>query len=212
LKPELGAGEEAVEFTCAVELVATGTYKNVATVTASKKEVPSNEVEAELKREAFEVVKEQKFVGEGNFTTAKLVSTKIPNTVEYQIIVKNTGETTILVERLTDGNCLATMGPLKGELLPGEEAVEFTCSHEITAAGIDKNVAAVTGNGKEVPSNEVEAELLTEGFQIIKEQKLSTQTAFTKEKLSAKVGEKADYRITVTNSGEMAQTFTSFSD
>src|SRR5208283_5649279 len=174
-KSELAPGEEAVEYTCSRELVKAGSYTNVAIVTGNGKETTSNEVEVELEKQSgFEVVKEQRFAGEASFTTEKLVSSKIPNTVEYEILVKNTGETTLKVEKVADANCATLVGPAKSELAPGEEAAEYTCSRELTAAGSYTNAATVTAGAEEKTTNEVEAELTVQkltSFEVTKEQR-----------------------------------------
>ena len=213
--PELAPGAEAVEYTCSRELTAAGTYTNVALVKGNEKEEPSNKVEVKVEKEAFQVIKKQRFAGEANYTEAKLTSTKIPNTVEYEIIVKNTGETKLKVEKLTDPQCTTVpVGPQVPELVPGAEAVEYTCSRELTAAGTYTNVALVKGNEKEEPSNKVEVKVEKQAYEVIKEQKLGGQpeSAYTKSKITAKIGEVVDYKITVTNTGEAPESFTDFTD
>ena len=99
------AGEKV--YTCEHVLV-TGDgpiYKNVAVAKASEKEKPSEEPEVEVKElHEFEIHKEQRIAGEGSFTTAKL-SSEAGKKVEYQIVVKNTGNTTLKFGALKDAKC-----------------------------------------------------------------------------------------------------------
>ncbi len=215
-QPHLAPGEEAVEATCSAEYKAAGNFKNAASVLFTTAEGFTNEVEVELEPvTSFEVLKEQRFEGAGSYTTGKLTGT-LPATLEYEIVVRNTGETTIEVLKLLDANapgCQTT--PAKPKVEPGQEAVEATCTVEHKTAGVFKNVAFVVTSGREERSNEVEAELsesAIETFEIVKEQKLAGQPTFTKSKLSASVGGTVDYRIVVTNTGNVTEKFVAFSD
>src|SRR5208282_6020189 len=157
--------------------------------TGNGTEKTSNEVEVKLvPREVgpggakFEVFKEQRLAGEASFTKNKLVSTKIPNIAEYEIIVKNTGKTKLKVEKLTDSECSSTPGePEKPELDAGEEAVEFKCSRELPKAEIYTNIATVEANKKSKESNAVEVELKhepVEGFEVTKQQRFAGEEHF----------------------------------
>ncbi len=209
-KASLAPNEEAVEATCSMTYTKGGTFTNVALVEGNKKKQPSNEVEVELATptEGFEVIKEQRFSGEAAYRTGKLSGVP-PKTVEYEIIVKNIGEASLAVEKVTDANAPGCEGvAAKSPLASGESAVEATCSVTYTKGGTFKNVALVEANKKKQPSNEVEVVLATQSFESVKEQKLSGSTAgYTKEKLTGKIGETIDYRITATNTGEAPETF-----
>ncbi len=218
LKTPLASNEEAVESTCSKEYPNAGTFTNVAIVEGNKKpkESPPVEVELEKPSEGFEVIKMQRFAGEPTYTTKKLVG-KVPKTVEYEIIVKNTGEASLAVEKVSDANvpaCDRAPG-LKTPLASKEEAVESTCSIEYTTAGTFTNVAVVEGNKQPKPSNEVEVELgsPSEGFEVIKKQRfVNTGEEFTTAKLKGKAPKTVEYEIIVKNTGEASLAVEKVSD
>jgi hypothetical protein len=159
--------------------------------------------------EAFKVEKEQK-IGAGSFTKEKLIG-KLGETVDYRIVVTNTGDTTLDLANITDPNCTNIKLPAKAEIGPGEKA-EYTCEHELSTIGVWTNVAQVeTSTHQTGESNEVEAEALGEALAVEKEQKLPGGS-FTKAKLEGKLGEIVDYRVIVTNTGNLPITLASITD
>ncbi len=212
---ELAPGEEDAEYTCSRELTTGGVYPNVATVIANGTERPSDEVVAELEKQtAFEVITQQRLAGETAYTTAKLTG-KPRATVEYEILVKNTGETRLHVEGLVDADCTTPpAGPAKAKLAPGEEDAEYTCSRELADAGIYTNSSVVTGSRIETISNEVEVELIAPSVAITveEEQRLAGQAAYTQAKLTASVGASVEYFITVTDTGQTVVTLANIKD
>ena len=202
---ELAPGGKAT-YTCEHKLTATGTWTNVATVeSCTGKTGESNKVEVMVPEEAkFEVVKEQKLAGESSYTKSKLVG-KLGQVVLYLITVKNTGNVTLHLAKISDPDCTNIVGPAKSELAAGESTT-YTCEHELTAVGVWKNVAEVEtcscNKSKTERSNEVETEVKPEQkFEVKKEQRIGTSGGYTPAKLTAKVGETIDYLITVTSTG-----------
>jgi uncharacterized repeat protein (TIGR01451 family) len=211
-QPTLALNEHAT-YTCEHQLVSTGTWVNEAEAEGARTVEKSNKVEVEVPtHEAFQVEKEQKLFGELYFTKAKLTA-KLGETVDYQIVVKDTGTATITLSAINDPNCTKMAGPGQAVLKPGEQTY-YTCEHVLATAGTWTNTAEVetTTAGKE-RSNTVEAEVpAQESLKVVKEQKLFGQPSFTREKLTGKVGETVDYQITVTNTGNTKVALKAFSD
>ena len=207
------AGEKV--YTCEHVLV-TGDgpiYKNVAVAKASEKEKPSEELEVEVKElHEFEIHKEQRIAGEGSFTTAKL-SSEAGKKVEYQIVVKNTGNTTLKFGALKDAKC-SNILPAGETLLKAGESETFTCEHTLTEADESpyKNQASIKTGEIEKPSNTVEVTIKKPNFEVIKEQRIKGEASYTKLKLSAEVGDTVEYKITVKNIGETNLKFETLKD
>jgi hypothetical protein len=96
---------------------------------------------------AFTIEKRQQINGSG-FTTGELTG-KVGETIEYEIIVKNTGTTPLTLSNFKDANCESIAGGPSKALAPGESAI-YTCRHLITKAdqeaGKHENDATVTGS------------------------------------------------------------------
>src|SRR4029077_20982446 len=152
------------------------------------------------------IKKEKRFEGEGAYTTSKLIG-KLGQKVEYKITVKDTGNTSLTLKGLKDPKCdAATLSvPSQNPLSPGDSA-SFSCSHVLSALGVYTNVATETAEspGKELThtSNEVEVEAKREpGFEAKKEQRFESEGAYTTAKLTGKLGQKVEYKITVKDTG-----------
>ena len=99
---------------------------------------------------AFTVEKLQEIKGsKAGFTTSELTG-KIGQTVDYEIIVKNTGNVSLKFGKLSDANC-TSIAPSGEETIAvgGEET--YTCHHELTAVGSYSNEASDTGTPPEGP-------------------------------------------------------------
>ena len=198
---DLAAGE-STSYTCEHVLTkaeAGSTYTNVASVEAGKEAEQSNEVVVKVPRKEFTVEKLQKITGE--YTKAEL--TGMPGqTVHYEIVVHNSGEVAVKLEKFTDANCTAIVAPLQTEVAAGESAT-YTCEHVLTKADVGhpyKNVAAVEAGGETEQTNEVVVYVPTKSFKVEKLQKISG--AYTKAELKGLPGETVHYEIIVTNTGE----------
>ena len=142
----------------------------------------SNTVEVEVEPEEvtnFEIHKEQRIAGEGSFTTAKL-SSEAGKKVEYQIVVKNTGNTTLKFGALKDAKC-SNILPAGETTLKAGESETFTCEHTLTEADESpyKNQASIKAGEIEKPSNTVEVTIKKPNFEVIKEQRIKGEASYT---------------------------------
>ncbi len=159
-------------YTCAHALSATGSYANDATVTAttvggSPLTLTSNQVVVEVPAAlppAFTIEKLQRIAGTaGGFTAAPVAGT-VGQTVEYEIVVKNTGNVALAFSSFTDARCDAATiagGPGQTPVAPGFSTT-YTCSHVLASAGTyvnEANATAVAPGGSPLTetSNPVEA-------------------------------------------------------
>ena len=97
-----------------------------------EKEKETPPVEVEVGEPKFEIHKEQRIQGEGSFTTAKL-SSEAGKKVEYQVVVKNTGNTTLKFSALKDAKCSSVLPAGETSLKAGESET-FSCEHVLSAA------------------------------------------------------------------------------
>ena len=212
----LAAGAEKV-YTCEHVLVEGDgpIYKNVASAKAGEKEKPSKEVEVEVKeRHEFEIEKEQRIQGEGSFTTAKL-SSEAGKKVEYQVVVKNTGNTTLKFSALKDTKCSGIL-PAGESTLKAGEMETFSCEHVLTEGDENpyKNTASIEANKETKTSNTVEVEIKRPNFEVIKEQRIKGEANYSVSPplLKAEVGDTVEYRITVKNTGNTSLSFEALKD
>ena len=103
---ELAAGAEET-FTCRHKLSAVGSYTNEASIegnegTGTK---TSNKVTAKVNAEpSYTIEKQQRVNGEGTFSASEK-SGKTGQTVEYKVIVRNTGNVALKFGALKDTGC-----------------------------------------------------------------------------------------------------------
>ena len=143
-KTELERGESA-SYTCQYVLAEdeAGTlHTNVASVEADKEVGMSNEVVVLVHSAAYTIEKLQTVSGE--YTRANLLA-KVGETVHYEIIVTNTGETPLTFSDFRDANCTNLAGGTTGPVKP-HEAATWTCEHELTSEGEWVNLASVEGD------------------------------------------------------------------
>jgi len=207
-------------FHCTHTLTVPGTWTNVATIQGNegtgKKE--SNEVVVKAPAgppvPGFTIEKLQQ-IGGGAFTKNELTGA-IGETVNYEIIVHNTGEVALKFSPLVDANCEGISPAGSTELAAGKSET-FTCSHKLTTVGTWTNVATIEGNegtGKK-ESNEVVVKVPSvnaPAFTIEKLQRIEENGNFTKEPLTGMIGETVNYEIIVNNVGNVTLTFKNFVD
>jgi hypothetical protein len=106
---------------------------------------------------AFTIEKRQEIAGSsGGFTTAKLTG-KVNQTVDYEILVVNTGNVALTLGPLADEKCDpgTIVGPGENPLAPGK-GTSFTCNHMLgvadLAAGSYTNAASETATPPEGPA------------------------------------------------------------
>lgn len=96
---------------------------------------------------AFTIEKEQTIAGSGKpFTTAKLAA-DVGQTVDYRLLVTNTGNTPLNFGPLIDPRCSSISGGSENPIEPFA-TIEFTCSHTLTTADEGSeytNVGEITG-------------------------------------------------------------------
>jgi hypothetical protein len=165
---------ESTTYICDHVLTSVGTYVNEATVTGNTvggrpMTQTSNQVVVTVAEHVsptpepiFTVEKLQRIGSSSTFTTATLTGT-VGSTVEYEIIVKNTGNTGLKFAGFSDPNCdsgTVAGGPGEAEVGRGGSTT-YTCTRKLTTTGTFANVATVTGTPpREAPmtlaSNKVE--------------------------------------------------------
>jgi uncharacterized repeat protein (TIGR01451 family) len=221
---------ESTTYTCDHVLRTEGIYTNDVTVTGTPEgETPitheSNQVVVEVpsptKKARFAIEKLQEIKGSGASFTRLTLTGAIGQTVDYEIVVKNTGEVALTFSGFSDANCDAGTiagGPGSSSVAPGESTT-YTCDHVLTATGSYPNMATVTGTPElEAPitheSNRVVVEVPREPkFTIEKLQEIKgSGTGFKSSTLTGAAGQTVDYEIVVTNTGNVALTFSSFID
>jgi hypothetical protein len=166
------AAGASITYTCSQPLTSTGTYTNEATVTGTSvfgKSVTqtSNQVVVEVPPPpppAFTIEKFQRIAGgSAGFTTSTLTAAE-GQTVNYEIVIKNSGEGALTFSAFSDEHCdpgTLAGGPGATPVKPGESTT-YTCTRLLPSPGTYTNVASVTGanGGGEsltLTSNTVEA-------------------------------------------------------
>jgi len=169
---------------------------------------------------AFTIEKLQEIAGSGSGFTKSPLTGVIGQTVEYEIVVRNTGVPALTLSNFTDQHCdpgTIAGGPGEAPLAPGE-ATTYTCTHLLTSAGIYTNEATVTGTAPgEAPltqtSNQVVVEVTTSLFTIEKLQRIAeSEAGYTTAPLTGAIGQTIEYEIVVKNTGLAALTLSNFTD
>lgn len=168
---------------------------------------------------SFSVEKLQRIAGEATYTTAERTG-KIGQTVEYKIVVTNTGNVPLTFNSFTDEKCEMIAGGPTEPVAPGKSAT-YTCKHLLSELGQYTNAATDTANppeGEGPPithtSNTVVVTVPPEPlFSIQKRQEIAgSGKGYTTEVLKGTVGHTVNYQITVKNTGNVSLTFSSFID
>jgi uncharacterized repeat protein (TIGR01451 family) len=174
----------------------------------------------------FSIEKLQQLEGSGSFTKSTLTG-GVGQTVDYEIVVTNTGNVPLTLGSFTDPHCEA--GTIVEPTNPTVEAhatATYTCKHVLTladrTAGSYSNEASVTGtppdgDGDPIthPSNVVTVEVPppTPALSLEKLQKIAGGASpYTSSTLTGGVGQTVDYEIVVKNTGNVALTLASFTD
>jgi plastocyanin len=170
---------------------------------------------------AISLVKVQRIGNSGNFTHNDVTGNP-GDTDNYQMTVTNTGDTS-LVLNFTDANCdsgtLSGPSPaLPSNTLAKGASVQYTCSHVLSSsdAPVFTNTANVVGtapDGTQVTAQDhVNANVnVRPGIQVVKTQRIGNSGPFTHDPVFGKVGDTVNYQMTVTNTGNVSETYT-FSD
>jgi hypothetical protein len=167
----------------------------------------------------FTIEKLQRIAGSGGVYTAATLTGIVGETVEYEILVKNTGTVPETFSSFTDPKCDAgtIAGGPTGPVAEGA-SVTYTCTRALKTTGTFTNEAEVTGStvgGRPTPkpSNIVTVEVLEPskpGFTLEKLQRITG--AYTTAPLTGAIGEVVDYEIIAKNTGNVNLTFGSIED
>ncbi|HEX3511838.1 MAG TPA: hypothetical protein VHT27_12155 [Solirubrobacteraceae bacterium] len=217
-------------YRCTRLLTKSGTFTNQAEVTGitvGGMPLPksSNVVQvtvAEPPRPSFTIEKQQR-IGGGSYTPLPLTG-QLGETVEYEIIAHNTGNTPLSFSEFVDPNCAAGTihGGPAGEVAAGATAT-WTCTRVLGSEGTFVNIATVIGTAPG-GSPEMEAsqpvEVVVAGpglgagqLAIEKRQRVAGSGAsFTAEPIETTVGHTVEYEIVVKNVGTAAETITALND
>jgi hypothetical protein len=163
---------------------------------------------------AIALHKVERIGSSGSFTHGP-VTGGVGDTVNYQMTVTNTGNTTLVIA-FTDAQC--DSGTLSGptvlsgtfdsatKTLSAGGELQYTCSH-VLAAGDQPytNTASVVGTPPSGPpvsaTDSVKAFASQPGIKVVKLQRDGTSGAFTSSPITASVGDTIFYEIRVTNTG-----------
>ena len=164
--------------------------------------------------------------GPPTYTTSTL-NGEVGDTVEYEIVVTNSGNVPLTLTEFSDPNCEGVSGgPGSAELAPGAKTT-YTCTRVLESPGPHLNTAEVQGDppygdGNPVSSTSntvtVETSSLpanpTPAFSIEKLQRIQggSGSYTTSELTGATIGQTVEYEIVVTNTGNVPLTLGSFSD
>ena len=170
---------------------------------------------------SFTIEKLQEIKGSGTgFKTSPLTG-EIGQTVDYEIVVKNTANVPETFSPLTDAKCDESTiagGPGATPVAPGESTT-YTCDHVLTKVGAYTNEATVTGESVSgIPLTQTSNQVLVEvpakpAFTIEKLQEIKgSGTGFTTSQLTGAIGQAVNYEIVVTNTGNVPLKFGKLSD
>jgi hypothetical protein len=170
---------------------------------------------------SFTVEKSQEIAGSGGGFTTSTLRGSVGQTVDYEIVVRNTGSVPESFSEFTDTHCdpgTIAGGPGSSQLAQGQTTT-YTCQHVLTSVGLYTNEATITGTtvgGTPVThtSNQVVVEVTPEpAFTIEKRQEiLGSASGFTTSPLRGVIGQTVDYEILVNNTGNEGLTLSNFSD
>ena len=121
---------------------------------------------------------------------------------------------TLKFAALKDTGCEGLTPSGTTELAAGGEE-SFTCSHKLSAVGSYTNEASIEGNegtGTKT-SNKVVAKVNAEpSYTIEKQQRVNGEGGFVTGEVSGKIGQAAEYRINVKNTGNVTLKFRALTD
>ncbi|WP_197082434.1 gliding motility-associated C-terminal domain-containing protein, partial [Pedobacter sp. BMA] len=188
-----------------------GTYTNTATVTG-KTTAGADVTDVSGTTEANNTPTVATITPAGFVTLVKTVSGTVPNkageVLNYNLVVKNTGNVTLTNLVVTDVNAVVTGSPVS-TLAPGA-SITLTASHTLTQGDVDAgsytNTASVNGKtpvGADV--TDVSGTTETNDIPTVATLSLSPSYTFTKIATNTvnKAGDVINYRLILTNTGNV---------
>jgi hypothetical protein len=168
----IAPGDNVVR-TCSHVLTSVGVWTNEASTGAAEFSGPtrlgamvSNKVSVEVPPEpglAVETI--QEINGAGTGYTAWPLSGTVGQTVDYEVIVKNTGNVAVTLAEFRDPHCdFGTFaGPSRSVALPPQEVVTYHCSHMLVEGDLPQlsNTAIVTWESSYGPPASATSTVLT---------------------------------------------------
>jgi hypothetical protein len=168
---------------------------------------------------AFTIEKLQRIAGAGAGYTMETLTGTVGETVEYEIVVKNTASVATTFTNFTDAECDpgTVVGGPSGPVSQGASTT-YKCTRALKVPGTVTNEAEVTGTTvggtpKTAPSNVVKvtvSEPAKPSFTLEKLQRITG--AFTTAPLMGTIGEVVEYEIVARNTGNVALTFGEIED
>jgi hypothetical protein len=143
---------ETEDIDCQHTLTAVGTYSNEASIegsdgTGTKN---SNKVEVEVPPEPdFTIEKLQEIAGSGEGFVRSQLTAEVGQTVDCEIVVRNTGNVPLTFSNFTDANCENVGGGLGAGSVAPKGAITYTCAQLLTTLGSYENSAEDTGTPPE---------------------------------------------------------------
>jgi len=113
-------------------------------VAANTSAQPQEVVVAYVLRKSFSIENLQKIAGEASYTSSELTG-EVGQTVDYKIVLKNTGSVALKFGKLSDANCEGINPGGEESISPSGEQI-YTCTHKLAAVGKYTNEASVEGN------------------------------------------------------------------
>jgi hypothetical protein len=167
----------------------------------------------------YTIEKLQMVEGSGKpFTSSPLTGTT-GQTVDYQIVVTNTGNAPLTFSEFTDPNCTNIAGGPGATPVAIGASTTYTCEHVLNRGGEYTNAATVTGTpegGTPIThtSNTVVVNVAVDpAYTIEKLQRIKNGVEpFTTSPMTAGLKETMEYEIIVKNTGNVPLTFSEFTD
>jgi YVTN family beta-propeller protein len=97
-----------------------------------------------ISKPSFTIEKLQKIAGEASYTTSEL-SAKVGQRVDYEVIVKNTGNVALTFKEPSDVRCEGISPGGEQTIAAGGDET-YMCSHELTSMGSYANQASIEGD------------------------------------------------------------------
>ncbi len=171
---------------------------------------------------SFTTEAKQALAGSSTYTTSP-IKALLGQTVNYEVLAKNTGNVPLTLGSFVDPRCDAGTVKAAANPVAAGTTATYTCSHVITAAdqtaGSYTSSASLTGTpplGDGPPSthatNTLEVSVPAPSFSIEALQQVEGAGPFGSAALTAPVGATVDYEILVKNTGNVELTIEGFTD